>query len=105
MTMICHYDISGHSSTTGKHLLPNTVQIDSFALDSILFIKTVFGQIMKQLQKWFNLIAGVSEAERHRLAFAHAVFGQSGPDLTALSRPACWRRNPLIRIDHLPPLA
>lgn len=52
---------------------------------------------MKQLQKWFDLIAGISEEERRRLAVAHAIFGQRGPDLSALSRPACWRRSASIR--------
>lgn len=49
---------------------------------------------MKQLQKWFELLAGVSEEERNRLARAHAIFAQRGPDLSMLSIPACWRRSP-----------
>jgi hypothetical protein len=52
---------------------------------------------MKQLQKWFDLIAGISEEEQRRLALAHAIFGQRGPDLAALSRPACWRRSSHIQ--------
>lgn len=52
---------------------------------------------MKQLQKWFDLIAGISEEEQRRLALAHAIFGQRGPDLAELSRPACWRRAINIR--------
>jgi len=47
---------------------------------------------MKQLQKWFDLIAGISEEEQKRLAMAHAIFGDRGPDLSALTKPACWRR-------------
>lgn len=47
---------------------------------------------MKQLQKWFDLIAGISEEEQRRLAMAHAIFSQPGPDLRGLSTPACWRR-------------
>jgi len=53
---------------------------------------------MKQLQKWFDLIAGISEEEQRKLAIAHAIFGQPGPDLSGLSRPACWRR-----ISHVRP--
>ncbi|MCE1239413.1 MAG: hypothetical protein LWW83_05765 [Azonexaceae bacterium] len=50
---------------------------------------------MKQLQKWFDRLAGVSEEEQKRLARAHAIFAQRGPDLAALSTPACWRRRAL----------
>ena len=52
---------------------------------------------MKQLQKWFDLIAGISEEEQKRLAMAHAIFGQRGLDLSVLSRPACWRRSSSIQ--------
>lgn len=47
---------------------------------------------MKRLQQWFDLIAGISHEEQARLARAHAIFGERGPDLDALSLPACWRR-------------
>lgn len=47
---------------------------------------------MKQLQAWFNRIAGVYEEEQERLAVARAIFAERGPDLAALAAPACWRR-------------
>ncbi len=47
---------------------------------------------MKQLQKWFDILAGISEAERHRHAMARAIFSHAGPDLSQLATPACWRR-------------
>jgi len=47
---------------------------------------------MKQLQKWFDRLVGISEEEQKRLAMAHAIFGARGPDLSALHKPACWRR-------------
>jgi hypothetical protein len=47
---------------------------------------------MKQLQAWFNLIAGVCHEEQERLAIARAIFAERGPDLAALETPACWRR-------------
>ena len=47
---------------------------------------------MKQLQAWFNRIAGVCEEEQERLAVARAIFAERGPDLAALATPACWRR-------------
>ncbi|RKT50833.1 hypothetical protein DFR40_2768 [Azonexus fungiphilus] len=52
---------------------------------------------MKQLQKWFDLIAGISEDEQKRLAMAHAIFGSRGPDLAELAKPACWRRPVHVR--------
>lgn len=54
---------------------------------------------MKHLQKWFELIAGISEEEQKRLAQAHAIFGRRGPDLSALSVPACWRRQPMHTVN------
>ena len=48
---------------------------------------------MKQLQVWFNRIAGVCNEEQERLAVARAIFAERGPDLAALATPACWRRN------------
>ncbi|WP_374326301.1 hypothetical protein [Azonexus sp.] len=47
---------------------------------------------MKQLQKWFDILAGISESERQRQAMAQAIFRHNGPDLGALATPACWRR-------------
>ena len=45
------------------------------------------------LQYWFERIAGVSDEERRRVAFAKAFFGQRGLDTTRLQKPACWRRS------------
>lgn len=53
---------------------------------------------MKQLQKWFDRLAGISAEEHHRLALAHAIFAERQQDLSHLEMPACWRRrgsNPL----------
>ena len=47
---------------------------------------------MNQVQRWFERIAGITEEERRRTAFARAFFGQQGLDTTALQTPACWRR-------------
>ena len=47
---------------------------------------------MKRLQQWFDLLAGISPNEQARLERARAIFGASGPDVTALQTPACWRR-------------
>lgn len=47
---------------------------------------------MQRLQKWFDLLAGISADEQARLARAHAIFATGGPDLAALDLPACWRR-------------
>ncbi len=47
---------------------------------------------MKQLQEWFNRIAGVCNEDQERLAVARAIFAERGPDLAALTTPACWRR-------------
>jgi hypothetical protein len=52
---------------------------------------------MKQLQKWFDMMAGISQDEQQRLAMAHAIFGGEEPDFTPLQTPACWRRRPQVR--------
>lgn len=51
---------------------------------------------MKRLQQWFDLIAGIGHEEQARLARAHAIFCQRGPNIELLSLPACWRRQPRI---------
>ena len=49
---------------------------------------------MNQVQRWFERIAGITEEERRRTAFAGAFFGQRGLlDTTVLQTPACWRRS------------
>lgn len=47
---------------------------------------------MHTLQKWFDLLAGISAEEQARLARAHAIFANDQRDLTTLEVPACWRR-------------
>lgn len=54
---------------------------------------------MKQLQKWFDRLAGVSQEEQQRLARAHAIFASRGPDLAVLATPACWRRRAQHAVD------
>jgi hypothetical protein len=77
-----------------------TVQINSITLryNHCSFIQLPHReQFMKQLQKWFDILAGISEAERHRQALAQAIFNHDGPDLSALATPACWRRASHVR--------
>ena len=47
---------------------------------------------MQTLQKWFDLLAGISAEEQARLARAHAIFAGHDADLSMLELPACWRR-------------
>ena len=47
---------------------------------------------MKHIQKWFELMAGISREEPAREALAREIFAGIGPDLQALQKPACWRR-------------
>jgi hypothetical protein len=47
---------------------------------------------MKQLQKWFELMAGFSREEMAREEMARRIFGATTPDLASLQKPACWRR-------------
>ncbi|MEN3373741.1 hypothetical protein [Dechloromonas sp. ZS-1] len=51
---------------------------------------------MKQLQKWFDQIAGIHREEQERQALARRVFSQRGPDPLLLQMPACWRRKARI---------
>ena len=57
---------------------------------------------MKRIQKWFEVIAGISQEEQDRWALAQEIFGRTGAgvgaDLSALKIPACWRRQ--VRIQH-----
>jgi hypothetical protein len=52
--------------------------------------------IMKRLQQWFDLIAGISHDQQARLEQARAIFAASGPDVAELQMPACWRRRARI---------
>ncbi|MFZ4534675.1 hypothetical protein [Propionivibrio sp.] len=47
---------------------------------------------MNLIQKWFEQIAGVSQEERHRWALAQEVFKTPHLNISALQKPACWRR-------------
>ncbi|MBL8394057.1 MAG: hypothetical protein JNK99_04785 [Candidatus Accumulibacter sp.] len=47
---------------------------------------------MNLIQKWFEQIAGVSRVERDRWFLAQQVFGARRTDVSALHKPACWRR-------------
>lgn len=47
---------------------------------------------MERLQKWFEILAGISHEEAARLAQAKAIFDVPSPDLSTLELPACWRR-------------
>ncbi|PKO90433.1 MAG: hypothetical protein CVU16_10235 [Betaproteobacteria bacterium HGW-Betaproteobacteria-10] len=52
---------------------------------------------MKCIQKWFEVIAGISQSERERLALAREIFGTAGMDVSALNTPACWRRRARVQ--------
>lgn len=52
---------------------------------------------MKRIQKWFDAIAGISQGEHERLARAREIFGTAGMDVSALKKPACWRRRARIQ--------
>ena len=52
---------------------------------------------MKRIQKWFDQIAGVSQDELDRLARAREIFCSAGVDLSALKKPACWRRRARVQ--------
>lgn len=52
---------------------------------------------MERLQKWFELLAGISQEEHARLALAHRIFDDAGPNLAVLELPACWRRRAQYR--------
>lgn len=51
---------------------------------------------MERIQKLFDLLAGISADQQARLARAHEIFSSNGPDVSALQRPACWRRAPVV---------
>ncbi len=54
---------------------------------------------MKQIQAWFDLIAGISRDEMARLARAREIFANDDPDLSSLQMPACWRRPARVRLS------
>lgn len=47
---------------------------------------------MKHLQKWFELMAGISRDEMAREERAREIFAVTRPDIQSLQKPACWRR-------------
>lgn len=47
---------------------------------------------MKHIQKWFELMAGISREEMAREELAREIFAVTGPDIQSLQKPACWRR-------------
>jgi len=47
---------------------------------------------MNRIQKWLEQIAGASRDERHRWALAQEIFVAQRLDISALQKPACWRR-------------
>jgi len=47
---------------------------------------------MKNIQKWFELMAGISREEMAREERAREIFAGTGPDIQLLQKPACWRR-------------
>ncbi|MGV0951218.1 MAG: hypothetical protein ACOYB3_11150 [Azonexus sp.] len=49
-------------------------------------------QNMKHIQKWFELMAGISQEELAREERAREIFAGASPDLQSLQKPACWRR-------------
>ena len=53
---------------------------------------------MKQLQKWFELMAGFSREVLAREEQARKIFAVSAPDPELFRKPACWRRQ--RRIGH-----
>jgi hypothetical protein len=57
-------------------------------------------QLMKSIQKWFELMAGISREEQAREALAREIFACTNPDLQSLQKPACWRRR--CRVNATP---
>ena len=52
---------------------------------------------MDRLQKWFEILAGVSNDEIDRIERARMIFDGRELDLTELALPAYWRRRPRCR--------
>ncbi len=51
---------------------------------------------MNRIQKLFEQIAGVYQAETQRWAVAQEIFTAPRMDVAALQKPACWRRKSRI---------
>ncbi len=52
---------------------------------------------MNRIQRFFELLAGVSQEERHRWVLAQEIFSARPMDVRALRTPACWRRKINVR--------
>ena len=53
---------------------------------------------MKRIQKWFELIAGISQEDLEREVRARQIFAERKTDIAVLQKPACWRRD--RRVGH-----
>jgi hypothetical protein len=47
---------------------------------------------MNRIQKWFEQIAGAPRGDQQRWALAREIYGSQRTDVSALQKPACWRR-------------
>ncbi|EXI73388.1 MAG TPA: hypothetical protein PK440_18620 [Candidatus Accumulibacter phosphatis] len=52
---------------------------------------------MNAIQKWFEQVVGVSRNERDRWFLAQQVYSTRSLDVSALHKPACWRRKSAAR--------
>ena len=52
---------------------------------------------MNRIQRLFELLAGISQEERHRWVLAQEIFSAPPVDVRALRTPACWRRKINVR--------
>lgn len=57
---------------------------------------------MNTLQRLFDRLAGIAHYEAALRDKAHQVFCSPTRNLGLLERPACWRRQALIRARHRP---
>jgi hypothetical protein len=64
----------------------------SIAVNSDQSTLTEESLTMNRIQQWFEQIAGVSRHDRRRWAQAQEIFGSQRLDMSALQKPACWRR-------------
>jgi len=54
---------------------------------------------MNRIQRLFEVIAGISQEERHRWARAQEIYGAPRIDVLALQIPACWRRKANVQVS------
>ena len=59
---------------------------------------------MKRFQKWFELIAGISQEDIKREARARQISAERNTDIAALQKPACWSRDRRVGQGGRPPL-